>query len=153
MRRSGVRFPSASPIESSTYGKTRVRSFSFSEFLASIRRFDVFKAFFGLCGQALLSAAVFPVLPGATKYAMGVLKRSLHNCFFCYHGRRATLEEEVGFFQRRLGSSRTLEQLLALRDEYRCSFAFVIRCLPTLVRLHLRTAFDNRFPREILKSG
>src|SRR2546429_9230792 len=99
MRRSGVRFPSASPIESSTYGKTRVRSFSFSEFLASIRRFDVFKAFFGLCGQALLSAAVFPVLPGATKYAMGVLKRSLHNCFFCYHGRRAPLEEEVAFFQ------------------------------------------------------
>ena len=26
-------------------------------------------------------------------------------------------------------------------------FAFVIRCLPTLARLHLRTARDNRFPR------
>ena len=119
--------------------------------MSPIRRFDVFKAFHGLFCQALLSIAVFAVLPGATKYAMGVLKRSLHNCFFCYHGRRATLEEEVGFFQRRLGPSRTLEQLLALRDEYRCSFAFVIRCLPTLVRLHLRTAFDNRFPREILR--
>jgi len=121
--------------------------------MSPIRRFDVFKSFHGLFCQALLSIAVFAVLPGATKYAMGVLKRSLHNCFFCYHGRRATLEKEVGFFQRRLGPSRTLEQLLALRDEYRCSFAFVIRCLPTLVRLHLRTAFDNRFPREILKSG
>jgi predicted nucleotidyltransferase len=118
-----------------------------------IRRLDVFKALHGLFGQALLSAAVFPVLPGATKYAMGVLKRSLHNCFFCYHGRRAPLEEEVNFFQRRLGPSRTLAQLLALRGEYRRSLAFVVHCLPTLVRLHLRTAFDNRFPREVLKRG
>ena len=119
--------------------------------MASIRRFDVFKAFFGLCGQALLSAAVFPVLPGATKYAMGVLKRSLHNCFFCYHGRRAPLEEEVAFFQGQLGPSRTLVQLLALRGEYRRSFAFVVRCLPTLMWVHLRTALDCRFPRDILK--
>ena len=129
-----------------TYGKTRVRSFSFSEFLGSIR-FDVFKAFFGLCGQALLSAAVFPVLPGATKYAMGVLKRSLHNCFFCYHGRPTALEEEVEFFQR-LGPNRTLAQLLDLRRVYTPSFTFVLRCLLTLVWLHLRTAVDNAFPRE-----
>jgi len=121
--------------------------------MSPIRRFDVFKAFHGLFCQALLSVVVFPVLPEATRYAMGVLKRSLHNCFFCYQGRRATLEEEVAFFQRRLGPHRTLVQLLALRGEYRRSFAFVIRCLPTLVRLHLRTAFDNRFPREILKCG
>ena len=118
-----------------------------------IRRFDVFKAFFGFSSQALLSAAVFPLLPGATKYAMATLKRSVHNCYFCYHGRRASLEEEVNFFQRQLGPFSTLVHLLALRGEYRRSFAFVIRCLPTLVRLHLRTAFDNRFPREILKHG
>ena len=118
-----------------------------------IRRFDVFKAFFGFSSQALLSAAVFPLLPGATRYAMGTLKRSVHNCYFCYHGRRASLEEEVNFFQRQLGPFSTLADLLALRGEYRRSFAFVIRCVPTLVRLHLRTVLDNRFPREILKHG
>ena len=118
-----------------------------------IRRFDVFKAFFGFSSQLLLSAAVFPLLPGATRYAMGTLKRSVHNCYFCYHGRRASLEEEVNFFQRQLGPFSTLVHLLALRGEYRRSFAFVIRCVPTLVRLHLRTVLDNRFPREILKRG
>jgi len=117
--------------------------------VAPIRRFDVFKAFCGLFGQALLSAAIFPLLPGATKYAMGVLKRSVHNCFFCYELRRAPLEEEVSSFQRRLGAGRTLMQLLALRREYRRSFAFVVCCLPTLVRLHLRTAIDNQFPRQL----
>jgi hypothetical protein len=116
--------------------------------VAPIRRLDVFKAFFGLFGQALLSAAIFPLLPGATQYSMGALKRSVHNCFFCYELRRAPLEEEVSFFQRRLGSNRTLMQLLALRREYRRSFAFVVCCLPTLVRLHLRTSIDNRFPRQ-----
>ena len=114
-----------------------------------IRRFDVFKAFFGFASQVLLSAAVFPVLPRATKYAMGALKRSLHNCFFCYHARPGSLEEEIDFFQQRLGPSRAFAQLLALRRDYRQSFAFVLRCLPTVARLHLRTAMDNRFPRII----
>ena len=118
-----------------------------------IRRFDVFKAFFAFSSQLLLSAAVFPLLPGATRYAMATLKRSVHNCYFCYNGRRASLEEEVNFFQRQLGPFSTLVHLLALRSEYRRSFAFVIRCVPTLVRLHLRTVLDNRFPREILKHG
>ncbi|MDQ3820111.1 MAG: nucleotidyltransferase domain-containing protein [Acidobacteriota bacterium] len=114
-----------------------------------IRRFDVLKAFHGFLSQALLSMTVFPVLPNATKYAMGTLKRSLHNCYFCYHGRRASLEEEVNFFQQRLGANRTIAQLLTLRGDYRRSFAFVAGCLPTLMRLHWRTAFDNRFPRAI----
>jgi hypothetical protein len=91
------------------------------------------------------------LLPNATKYAMGTLKRSVHNCFFCYHGRPAALEEEVGFFQRRIGPSRTLAQLLDLRRDYTPSFAFVVRCLPTLTWMHLRTALDNRFPREVLR--
>src|SRR5438128_4273788 len=43
-----------------------------------IRRVDVWKAFQGLFAQVLLSVAVFPVLPNATKYAMGSLKRSVH---------------------------------------------------------------------------
>jgi predicted nucleotidyltransferase len=115
--------------------------------LPPIRRFDVFKAFQGPFGQVLLVAAVFPVLPEATRYAMGALKRSVHNCFFCYHARAAPLDEEVEFFQRRLGPSRSLAQLLALRREYRQSFMFVLGCLPALARLHLRTASDNRFPR------
>ncbi len=119
--------------------------------MPAIRRLDVFKAFHSLFSQALLSVAVFPLLPHATRYAMGSLKRSVHNCFFCYHGRPAPLEQEVEFFQRRLGPSGTLAQLLALRRDYTQSFAFVIRCLPTLARLHLRTAWDNRFPREVLE--
>ena len=114
----------------------------------SIRRLDVFKALFGFFGQVLASAVTFPALHDATKYAMGTLKHSLHSCFFCYHARTATLEEEVDFFQRQLGPSQTLVELLALRREYRPSFAFVIRCLPALVRLHVRTARDNRFPRQ-----
>ena len=114
--------------------------------MAPIRRVDVLKAFHGLFGQALLIVALFPLLPDATKYAMGVVKRSVHNCFFCYRGHRASLEEQIAFFQERLGPSRTLSQLLALRNEYRRSFAFVLLCLPTLVSLHLRTAVDNRFP-------
>jgi len=78
---------------------------------------------------------------------MGALKHSLHSCFFCYQQRTTTLEEEVAFFNRRLGASRTVVDLLSPRRQYRRSFAFVIRCLPTLARLHLRTARDNWFPR------
>ena len=110
-----------------------------------VRRLDVFKALFGFSSQVVLSIGTFPVLPDATKYAMGVLKHSLHSCFFCYHRRTAGLEEEVDFFGRRLGGCRTLEELLSLRREYRRSIGFVIRCLPTLARLHLRTARDNQF--------
>ena len=112
-----------------------------------VRRLDVLKALFGFSSQVLLSAMVFPVLPDATKYAMGALKHSLHSCFFCYHQRTTTLEDEVAFFIRRLGTSHSLVELLSLRRQYRRSFAFVIRCLPTLARLHWRTARDNRFPR------
>jgi hypothetical protein len=111
-----------------------------------VRRLDVFKAFFGVSSQVFLSAVTFPFLPDATKYAMGALKHSLHSCYFCYHGRTTALQEEVDFFRRRLGRSQTLVDLLALRGEYRRSFAFVIGCLPALARLHLRTARDNRFP-------
>ena len=114
--------------------------------MPAIRRLDVFKALFGFSSQVLLSVVTFPV-PDATKYAMGALKHSLHRCSFCYHQRTTTLEDEVAFFNRRLGTSRTLMELLSLRRQYRRSFAFAIRCLRTLARLHLRTARDNRFPR------
>ena len=116
--------------------------------VAPIRRFDVLKAFFGLFPMSLVCAAIFPVHPEITKYAMGVLKSSVHSCYFCYELRRASLEEEIRFFERRLGANRTLTKLTALRGEYRNSFAFVVCCSLTLVRLHWRTAMDNRFPRE-----
>jgi predicted nucleotidyltransferase len=114
--------------------------------LQPIRRLDVFKAFFGLISQAVTSASLFPLLPGATRYAMATLKHSVRSCYFCYHGRHAPLEDAIAFLQQRTGPSRELEQLLALRRDYRTSFAFVVRALPTLVHLHWRTAFDNRFP-------
>ncbi len=112
----------------------------------SVRRLDVFKALFGFSGQVLLSAIAFLVLADATKYAMGALKHSLHSCYFCYHGQTTELEEEVDFFRQRLKACQALIDLLALRSEYRPSFAFVIGCLPALTRLHLLTARENRFP-------
>jgi hypothetical protein len=111
-----------------------------------VRRLDVFKALFGLSSQVLLSAITFPVLPDATKYAMGAVKHSLHSCYFCYHGRTTALDDEVDFFRQRLGASRTFTALLGLRAEYQRSFRFVVGCLPALMRLHLRTARDNTFP-------
>lgn len=110
-----------------------------------LRRLDVFKALFGFSCQIVLILEMFPFLPDATKYAMGVLKHSVHSCFFCYHRRTGDLDEEVDFLNRRLSGSGTLGELLSLRRQYRKSFGFVIRCLPTLVKLHRRTARDNRF--------
>lgn len=118
-----------------------------------VRRFDVIKALFAFSNQVLLSVAAFAVLPDATKYAMGALKRSLHSCFFCYQRRAATLEEEVAFFTRHRRDDRTLAELLALRKQHRRSFAFVVRCLPTLARLHARTAWDNKFPLRVARGG
>lgn len=116
--------------------------------LPPIRRLDVAKAFFGLFNQALFSAAAYALLPGATRHAMDALKRSVHSCYFCYHSCRAPLHDEVAFFQQRQGPSRALTQLLALRNDYQASLGFVFACLPTLIRLHVRTALDLEFPRE-----
>jgi len=120
--------------------------------LPSLRRLDVFKALFRLTGLVLLSAAAFPVLPDATVYAMDALKHSLHSCYFCYQLRTAPLDEEVAFFNSRLGGSWTLFELLKLRQEYQRSFAFVLLCVPSLVRLHLLTVWDNRFPRAVARA-
>jgi predicted nucleotidyltransferase len=117
--------------------------------LPPIRRLDVFKVFFYISNQVLLSAAMFLWVGSATKYAMDALKHSVHSCYFCYHLYPAPLIEEVAFFTGQTGPDQTLSQLLWLRREYRRSFAFVLRCLPTIARLHLRTIRDNRFPRHI----
>jgi predicted nucleotidyltransferase len=107
-----------------------------------VRRADVLKALFAFACQIVLSVAVFPVLSDATKFAMGALKHSVRSCYFCYHQCSAPLTEEIAFFNRRFGASRTLMDLLALRRQYRPSFWFVIRCFPTVVSLQVRTARD-----------
>jgi predicted nucleotidyltransferase len=112
-----------------------------------IRRLDVFKALFGFVNQAMFVAAAYPVLPYATKHAMGALKRSLHSCYFAYHLRPESLDGEVRFFNEMLGNPRAIQELMSLRGRYHESYGFVLRLLPTLLRLHLRTAADNRFPR------
>ena len=115
--------------------------------LLPIRRLDVAKAFFSFFNQLLFAAVAYPFTPGATKYAMETLKRSIHNCYYCYRGRPAQLTEEVAFFQQRIGLDVALEQLVKLRTAYQPRFGFILRCFPTLVRLHLVTAWDNQFPR------
>ena len=108
---------------------------------------DMAKAFFAFWNHLLLISAAFLVIPEATKHAMGTLKRSLHSCYFCYQLRAGPLEEEVAFFKARLGETPILHELLALRLEYRDSFGFVLRCLPTIASLHVRTARENPYPR------
>jgi predicted nucleotidyltransferase len=116
-----------------------------------LRRLDVFKALFRLTGLVMLSAVAFPVLEDATRYGMSALKHSLHSCYFCYHLKTALLDEEVEFFNSLLGRRKTLLDLLNRRREYHKSFRFVLRCVPVLFQLHLRTALDNRFPRAVTR--
>jgi hypothetical protein len=116
--------------------------------LPPIRRVDVLMAFQSFFLQLMLLAVVVPVAPRATKHALDVLKRSVHNCYFCYHGRPAALDAEVAFLRRRVGGTSALDQLLDLRGEYRSSVRFVFRCLPAVARMHLRTLRDNTFPRR-----
>jgi hypothetical protein len=118
-----------------------------------LRRYDVGKALLGFCNQILLTAVLFPFVPAATKYAMGTLKRSVHNCYFHCNRRTAALHEEIRFFSERLGRDRALDELMSLRAEYRRSFRFVMRCLPALFRLHLHTARHTAPPNERRSAG
>jgi hypothetical protein len=118
--------------------------------LLPIRRIDVGKSFFGLFNQLVFVIATYPLLPGATRYALDVLKRSVHSCYFCHHGRSAAISDEVGYFERRYGEDPTLQQLISLRREYQRCFPFVMQSLGAIVRLHLRTARDVEFPFEVL---
>ncbi|WP_420128419.1 nucleotidyltransferase domain-containing protein [Longimicrobium sp.] len=116
-----------------------------------IRRLDVYKALLGLHGQLVLINASYALLPGATRHAMAALKHSLHNCFFVYEMRAETLEHEVAFFRARLGGGDVLDELLSLRGHYRDDRGFVLRCIPTVLRLHRMTARENRFPRAVTR--
>jgi hypothetical protein len=115
--------------------------------LLPIRRLDVFKAWFGQFAQLLLNAALYPVVPQATGYAMDALKRSIHNCYYCYTLRPAPLASEVAFFQSRRRLP-VLDELLLRRGGSARSLRFILRCLPALTVLHIRTALDNEFPRR-----
>jgi predicted nucleotidyltransferase len=111
-----------------------------------IRRLDVFKAWFGLAGQVLLAAAMYPFVPAATQYAAGAIKRSVHHCYFIYHRQPAALADEVAYLQLRQGGSRALDDLLALRERPRRSASFIIRSMGAMTRMHLLTALHDRFP-------
>jgi hypothetical protein len=120
--------------------------------IPALRRLDVLKALFNFLSAIIMSAAVFPVLPNATKYAMGVLKHSLHSCYFCYHQKTASIQEEVVFFGSRMSRRKILDDLLDRRRRYSPSLAFVLGCVPVLFRLHLRTAQDNQFPQPVSRN-
>ncbi len=113
--------------------------------LQPVRRLDVAMAFHRLFNVLLFTAVTYPLLPGATGYAMDILKHSVHSCYFCYHGRVAPLTDEVHFLEQR-GGGPVLRQLLALRSDKRTSYSFVLRCMPSLVRMHWRTLRSARFP-------
>jgi hypothetical protein len=115
--------------------------------LPPIRRADTLIAMYALLSLTLLCAVAYPMLPRATKHAMGTLKRSLHSCYFCFERGAAALPAEVAFFQARLGGERTLDELCALRDAYRPSFGFVVRAAATIARLHLHTALHADLSR------
>ena len=120
--------------------------------IPALRRLDVLKALFIFLSAVILSAAVFPLFPNATKYAMGVLKHSLHSCYFCYQQKTASLKEEVDFLGSRVSRRNVLDDLLNRRRRYSPSLAFVLSCLPILFRLHVRTARDNRFPQPVSRN-
>jgi hypothetical protein len=120
--------------------------------IPTLRRLDVFKALFNFMSAILMSAAVFPVFPNPTRYAMGVLKHSLQSCYFCYHQKTASLQEEVDFFCSRVRRRKLLDDLLNRRRRYAPSFAFVLGSLPVLFQLHLRAAQDNQFPQTVSRN-
>jgi predicted nucleotidyltransferase len=112
-----------------------------------IRRRDVAKAWFGLFNQALVAAAVYPLLPEATRYAMEALKRSVHGCYVCYHGRTAPLTDEIAFFEEQYAPDPAFGRLMTLRRSYRKSFRFILHSIRAIARLHALTARDAHFPK------
>ena len=101
----------------------------------AIRRIDIGIAWFGLVSQLVTSLAIYPLTTNATKFAMGALKRSIHNCYFVSQARPAPLAQEMEFF----GARPVFTQLLALRQNYQPSLAFVFRALGAVSVLHART--------------
>ena len=100
--------------------------------IPALRRLDVLKALFNFMSAILMSAAVFPVFPNATRYPMGVLKHSLQSCYFCYHQKTASLQEGVEFFGSRVSRPKIWNDLLNRRRIYTASLSFVLGSLPVL---------------------
>jgi predicted nucleotidyltransferase len=88
----------------------------------------------------------YPVLPNATKYSMSVLKWMLHNCYFCYTLKSATVEEEIDFFRTKLGECKVFSELLSLRQKYQSSCGFMKGCFRMLIQLYVVTVSENQFP-------
>ena len=121
--------------------------------IPALRRLDMLKALFNFLSAIMMAAAAFPVFSNATRYAMGVIKHSLHSCYFCYHQKTASVQEEFAFFGSRVSRPRILDDLLALRRRYTPSLAFVLGCVPALFQMHLRTVQDNQFPQPVLRNA
>lgn len=113
--------------------------------LPALRRVDVVKAWLGLSGLTTVCALAYPLLPRATRHAMGALKRSVHSCHYVLARCAAPLDAEIAYFRRRLGPSHTLDELLALRAAYRPSFGFVVRAIAAIARLHVHAARTGAF--------
>jgi predicted nucleotidyltransferase len=88
----------------------------------------------------------YPVLPNATKYSMSALKWMLHNCYFCYTLKSATVEEEIDFFRAKLGECKVFSELITLRQKYQSSFGFIKGCFRKLIQLYVVTVAENKFP-------
>jgi hypothetical protein len=121
--------------------------------IPALRRLDPVKAMFNFVSAIVMSAAVFPVFPNATRYAMGVLKHSLDSCYFCYHQKTVSLQKEIDFFGSRVSRQNILDDLVNRRRTYTPSLAFVLGCLPALFYLHLRTAHENRLPQPVSRKA
>jgi predicted nucleotidyltransferase len=107
-----------------------------------------------LLAHLLRNACAFvgiPILPNGTKYSTAILKGFLHDCYFVYKGRGAPLEDEMKFFCTKIGESKVLAQLMSLRETYRPSPGFIIRCFRVLVRLYTVTIRENSFPTTVVK--
>jgi predicted nucleotidyltransferase len=102
------------------------------------------------CLRNTFAFLVYPILPNGTKYSMAILKGFLHNCYFVYKAKGAPIQDEIHFFRTKIGESKVLAQLLSLRETYRPSPGFIIRCFQVLVRLYAVTLKENRFPFKVV---
>ncbi len=111
-----------------------------------VTRADVAKAMASSAPVLMLAVLGLPFTPSATKYAMAALKKSLHNCYFCYGQPPSTVFGKVRFFSERYPQLSGLNLLLDLREVYRPSARFTWWCIWALPYLHYRAARDNCFP-------
>jgi predicted nucleotidyltransferase len=93
----------------------------------------------------------YPILPNGTKYSMAILKGFIHDCYFISKAKGAHIEEEINFLRTKIGESKVLTQLLTLRENYRPSPGFIIRCFRELIRLYAAILRENAFPVTVAR--